>query len=214
MGEPHGGRNRDNSNSMQLYWRPGTAAFAADAALGEIDVPYERILVERDSAGNVPEDYLRINPMGQVPTLVDDSLVLPEVAAILLYLADRYPEAALAPASRAPFYRWLVFLTNTLQPALMRHFYPERFGTEGVRLAADGQLRHVYDVIDSELNGRRWLAGEQRSAADLLLFMLTEWGSELEPAAWARPNLRAHFERTLELASVRQAVADHGMGLP
>jgi hypothetical protein len=65
---------------MQLYWRPGTAAFAADAALGEIDVPYERILVERDSSGNVPAEYLRINPMGQVPTLVDESLVLPEVA--------------------------------------------------------------------------------------------------------------------------------------
>jgi glutathione S-transferase len=201
-------------NPMQLYWRPGTAAFAADAALVEIDVPYERILVERDSEGNVPEDYLRINPMGQVPTLVDDSLVLSEVAAILLYLADRYPEARLAPASRAHFYRWLIFLTNTLQPALMRHFYPERFGTEGVRSAADGQLRRVYDVIESELNGRRWLVGEERSAADLLLFMLTEWGSELEPSAWARPNLRAHFERTLELASVRQAVAVHRMDLP
>lgn len=69
-------------------------------------------------------------------------------------------------------------------------------------------------MIDSELNDRRWLVGEERSAADLLLFMLTEWGSELEPSAWARPNLRAHFERTLELASVRQAVADHRMDLP
>ena len=199
---------------MQLYWRPGTAAFAADAALGEIDVPYERILVERDSSGNVPAEYLRINPMGQVPTLVDESLVLPEVAAILLHLADRYPEARLAPVARAPFYRWLVFLTNTLQPALMRHFYPQRFGTEGVRSAADAQLQHLYDVVENELDGHRWLAGEERSAADLLLFMLTEWGNELEPSAWARPNLRGHFERTLELASVRQAVSDHGMSAP
>ncbi len=199
---------------MQLYWRPGTAAFAADAALREIDVPYERVLVERDSSGNVPEDYLRLNPMGQVPTLVDDSLVLPEVAAILLYLADRYPEARLATAPRGHFYRWLIFLTNTLQPALMRHFYPERFGTEGVRLAADGQLRQLYDLIETELNGRHWLVGGERSAADLLLFMLTEWGSELEPAAWTRPNLRAHFERTLDLESVRRAVADHRIDLP
>jgi len=199
---------------MQLYWRPGSAAFAADAALGEIGVSYERILVERDSSGNVPEDYLRVNPMGQVPTLVDDSLVLPEVAVILLYLADRYPEARLAPAPRADFYRWLVFLTNTLQPALMRHFYPERFGTEGVGPAADRQIHHVYDLIDRALDGRRWLAGDERSAADLMLFMPTEWGGELEPAAWGRPNLRAHFERTLELASVRQAVTDHGMNVP
>jgi len=199
---------------MQLYWRPGTAAFAADAALGEIGVPYERVLVERDASGSVPADYLRINPMGQVPTLVDDSLVLPEVAAILLYLADRYPEARLAPASRAEFYRWLVFLTNTLQPALMRHFYPDRFGTEGVLFAADRQLHQLYDVVERALDGRRWLAGDERNAADLMLFMLTEWGGELEPSAWARPNLRAHFERTLELSSVQQAVADHGMTVP
>jgi glutathione S-transferase len=57
---------------------------------------------------------------------------------MLLYLADRYPEARLAPASRAHFYRWLAFLTKTFLPALMRHFCPERFGTEGVGSAADG----------------------------------------------------------------------------
>jgi glutathione S-transferase len=107
-----------------------------------------------------------------------------------------------------------VFLTNTLQPALMRHFYPERFGTEGVRSAADAQLHHLYDVVENELNGHRWLAGEERSAADLLLFMLTEWGNGLDPPAWARPNLRGHFERTLELTSVRQAASDHGMSVP
>jgi glutathione S-transferase len=140
--------------------------------------------------------------------------VLPEVAAILLYLADRYPEAQLAPAARADFYRWLVFLTNTLQPALMRHFYPERFGTQGVRAAADAQLGRLYDVVESELDGRRWLVGEGRSAADLMLFMLTEWGSALERAAWDRPHLRAHFERTLELPAVRQAATDHGMDTP
>jgi glutathione S-transferase len=199
---------------MQLYWRPGTAAFAADAALAEIGLEYERILVQRDAAGNVPDEFRRINPLGQVPVLVDGSLVLPEVAAILLHLADHHPRARLAPACRASFYRWVVFLTNTLQPALMRHSYPERFGTEGVRAAADAQLRHLFDVIEGDLDGRRWLAGDERSAADLLLFMLTEWGAGLQPAAWQRPNLRAHFERTLELASVRQAVADHGMAVP
>ncbi len=196
---------------MELYWRPGTSAFAADAALAELGIPYERVLIDRDEAGEVPESYRRLNPMGQVPTLVDGETVVSEVAAILLYLADRYPQARLAPAERASFYRWIVFLTNTLQPALMRCFYPERFGTEGVESAADAQVRQVFEIVERELSGREWLVGDERSAADLLLFMLSAWGGELEPSATDQPNLRAHFARTAELESVRRAMAAHGM---
>ncbi len=84
---------------MQLYWRPGTAAFAAYAALGEIGLPCARILMERDSSGNVPDDYLRSNPMGQVPTLIDGPLVLPEVATI--QSAGRSAESRAPATSRA-----------------------------------------------------------------------------------------------------------------
>ena len=208
---------------LRLYWRPGTAASAPHAALAEIGVPYELIRVERETAQTDP-DYLALNPLGVVPTLVvptlsDGDLVLTESAAILLYLADCYPEAGLVPAQpvaseRAQFYRWLVFMTNTLQTTLLRFLYPERYGTEGVGEIAAADAATYFDLIDRELDGRAWLVGEQRTAADLFLFMLTRWGRRLEPAAWERPNLRSHFLRTLELPGVRRMIDESDLELP
>src|SRR4051794_18244126 len=102
---------------------------APHAALAEIGVDYRLVEIGRDEAQS-DEKYRALNPLGVVPTLLDEErgLVLPESAAILLYLGDRYPESQLAPADRADYYRWLVFLTNTVQTAMLRWFYPERYG--------------------------------------------------------------------------------------
>ena len=151
-----------------------------------------------------------------MPTLVDGDLVVCESAAILLYLADRFPEARLAPAGedRAQYYRWLVFLTNTVQTSMLRFFYPERYGGATVaEVAAEEAGRH-FDLLDRELAGRDWLAGGHRTGADLFAFMMTRWGRRLEPAAWERPSLRAHFLRTLALPGVSRMIAEQGLDLP
>lgn len=200
---------------MRLYWRPGTASMAPHAALAEIGVEYELVEVDRTTAQTDPA-YLALNPLGVVPTLVDGDLVLPEAAAILLHLADRFPEARLAPAGaeRPHFYRWLVFLTNTVQTAMLRFLYPERYGDEGVRRLAAAEAARHFDLLDRELAERDWLVGAERSAADLFLFMLVRWGRRLEPPAWERDNLRAHFRRTLALPGVRRMVSEQGLELP
>ena len=174
-------------SKLRLHWLPGTAAMAPHAALAEIGVEYDLVRVQRDEDGQSPPEYLALNPSGRVPTLEDGELVLTESAAILLHLADRYPEARLAPPDRAELYRWLIFMTNTVQTALMRFIYPE---------------------------GRDWLVGDHRTAADLFLFMLTRWGRRLDPPAWDSPNLRAHFLRTLELPGIRRMVEEEGLELP
>ena len=199
---------------MRLHWRPGTASMAPHAALAEIGVDYELALVELDEDEQPPAAYLRLNPWGRVPTLEDGDLVLTESAAILLHLADEYPDARLAPADRARFYPRLVFLTNTLQPAMMRFFYPERYGSAGVAEAAAAEARREFERIDGELDGREWLAGEHRTAADLYLFMITRWGRRLDPPAWDLPNLRAHFARTYALPGVRRMVEEQGLEMP
>ena len=78
---------------FRLYWRPGSAAMAPHAALAELGLEYELVEIERDKAQSSPE-YLALNPLGVVPTLVDGDLVLTESVAILLHLADRFPEGA------------------------------------------------------------------------------------------------------------------------
>jgi glutathione S-transferase len=202
--------------ALILYWRPGTASMAPHAALAEIGCDYELVLVEREQA-QTDASYLALNPLGVVPTLVDEAAgrVLTESAAILLHLGDRYPEARLAPADRAEYYRWLVFLTNTTQTALLRFFYPERFGG-GDAVAASGasDAQRAFDVVERSLEGREWIAADHRSGADLFLFMLTRWGRRLDPAAWDRPGLRAHFANTLALPGVRRMIDEQGLDLP
>ena len=203
---------------MRLHYLPGTAAMAPHATLAEIGVPYELVRVERDEHGRSSDAYLALNPFGKIPTLEDADLVLTESAAICLHLADRFPDARLAPRVGSPerpeLYRWLLWLTNTVQTAQLRHFYPHRYGTEGVKEAADAELHEHYDHVDGQLTGRDWLVGEGRSVADLFLFMLTRWGRNLEPPAWERPNLRAHWLRTLELPGVRKMIDEQGLELP
>jgi glutathione S-transferase len=203
---------------MRLHYAPGSAAMAPHATLAEIGVAYELVLVERDESGRPSNEYFALNPWGKIPTLEDGDLVLTESAAICLHLAERFPEARLAPPpatrERSELYRWLLWLSNTVQMTQLRHFYPYRYGTEGVKDAADADLAAHYDLIDAYLDGREWLVGDERTVADFFLFMLTRWGRNLEPAAWERPNLRAHFLRALELRGPRAAIEEQGLELP
>ena len=203
---------------MRLHFLPGTAAMAPHATLAEAGVPYELVRVERDEDGRVSAEYLALNPWGKIPTLEDGDLVLTESAAICLYLAEKFPDARLAaPAGtreRTELYRWLFWLSNTVQSTLMRHFYPERYGSAGVEEAADRDLAEFFDLIDRQLDGRDWLVGEERTVADLFLFMLTRWGRFLEPAAWDRANLRAHWLRVFELPGPQRVFEQQELPLP
>jgi glutathione S-transferase len=206
-------RYRRSVQPTILYWRPGSAAMAPHAALAEIGRDYELVRIEREEAQSSAA-YRALNPLGVVPTLVDGDLVVTESVAILLYLCDRYPEARLAPPDRTQLYRWLVFMTNTVQMTHLRQIYPERYGEAGVREHAEADLQACYDVIERELEGREWLVGEHRTAADLFLFMLVRWARRIDPPAWDRPNLRAHWMRTLALSGVRRMVEEQELDIP
>jgi glutathione S-transferase len=203
---------------MRLHYAPGTAAIAPHAALAEIGVPYELVLVERDENGRPSDDYFALNPWGRIPTLEDGDLVLTESAAICLHLGERFPNASLVPPAgtrdRSELYRWLLWLSNTVQTAQLRYFYPHRYGAEGVKEAAEAELYEHHALIDGHLAGREWLVGEERTVADLFLFMLARWGRFLEPAAWERPNIRAHWLRTLALPGVTTMIEEQALELP
>ena len=203
---------------MRLHYLPGTAAMAPHATLAEIGVEYELVRVERDADDRPSAEYLALNPWGKIPTLEDGDLVLTESAAICLYLSDSFPDARLAPRvgtrERAELYRWMLWLSNTVQMTAMRHFYPERYGGEGVEEAANAELGGHFDRIDVHLADREWLIGDARTVADFFLFMLTRWGRFLEPAAWDRPNLRAHWLRTLHTDGARRMLEEQGLDVP
>ena len=120
-----------------LYYTTNSAAMGSHAALEEIGAPFELHFVDLTEPRS-PE-YLKLNPHGKVPTLVDDGApqekrVIYQSAAILLYLADRHPDDRLAPSPGTPerglCYQWLFFMAEALQTSYMMHFYSERWSTD------------------------------------------------------------------------------------
>lgn len=173
---------------ITLHYLPGAASFAVHTLLRELQAPFTLQLVDRANGGHKSPEYLKLNPNGLIPVLVDGELVLYETAAILLHLADTHPAAALAPplgsAERAHYYKWMLWLSNTLQATLIHYFYPERCVDEGntegaaqVKAHAEAKVVALLQQIDAQLagHGGPWLLGTRYNAADPLAFMLCRW---------------------------------------
>ncbi len=182
-----------------LYYSPGTASMAVHLALLEIGVPFrlERVDFEQQAQRN--ETYLRLNPLGQVPTLVIDGQPHTESAALLMMLADRHPEARLAPLpgtpSRNHWFQWLVFLSNALGANFRHWFYPPDLGAAehplAVRAALQARIEGVWTLIDNHLATRGpYLLGDQVSAADLQLIMYMRWSRNMPRSALDWPALK------------------------
>ena len=200
----------------QLHYYPSTAAMVPHIVLEEIGVPYQRVLVDRLQNAHKAPDYLQLNPNGLIPVLVDGDLVLYETAAICLHLSDMHPDARLVPplgtAGRAHFYKWLMWLTNTLQATLITYFYPERSvapgnaaGAAEVKAQAEAKVGGLLDQLDAELarHGGPWFAAEQYSALDPYVFTLCRWTRNFQsPAARTRPHLGPYLQRILARPAV------------
>ena len=169
-----------------LYWSPGSASMAPHGALEEAGARYELKLVNTDEGAQRDPAYLKLNPNGKVPTLVvDGRFVMFESAAITQFIADRHPEARLAPGpdemARGHFYQWMAHLTNSVQPAMLRYYYPERHtadagGTDPVAAKATEEIATLWGRVDRHLAaGGPFLLGERFSAADIFAYMLSTW---------------------------------------
>ena len=207
----------------QLHYFPGNASLLPHMMLREIGAPFELRLVDRRSNAQKSPEYLKLNPNGRIPVLVDGDLVLFETAAVALYLADKHPEAGLAPPvgtpQRAHFYKWMVHLTNTPQTEYRPWFYPEEHvGEEAaaatVKSTAEKRLYAIFDRISAQLGDGPWLLGDRFSAADLFLFMLIRWGRLMARPPRALPNLNALGERVLARPAVQAAIEAEGLKAP
>jgi glutathione S-transferase len=190
--------------------------------LEEIGQAYELVLVDRAKNAQKSRAYLKINPNGRIPALVDGDLVLFEAAAIVLHLVDQHPEAGLAPKvgtpERARFYQWMIFLTNSLQEELMIWQYPERLAGVGagaaevVKRGAEKRAEAYLDVIEQHLkaNGPLFL-GETLSAADFYLVMLARWARPMSNPPRSRPNVARLLDMVTSLSAVRRAYASEGV---
>lgn len=206
-----------------LYYFPGNASLLPHMALREIGVPFELRLVDRSQDAQHSAEYLKLNPNGLIPVLVDGNLVLFETAAITLHLADQHPNAGLAPPpgtpERAQFYKWMVHLTNTPQAEYRVWFYPwqhvaDPAAADSVKQASGERLGHMFDVIANQLGDGPWLLGERFSAADLFLLMLVRWGREMPHPPRNVAQLANHAQRVLAQPAVQATFAAEGLAEP
>lgn len=215
----------------QLHYYPGTASMAPHILLQELGAPFELVLVDRMANAHKSAAYLRLNPNGLLPVLQDGDLVLYETAAVLLHLVDSHPHAGLVPPlgspERAQFYKWLMWLTNTLQANLILYFYPERYvdegnvaGAEQVKFHTQARIGQMLGQLDQLLASHSgpWILGESYSALDPFAFMLGRWtrgftGPASQPAR-DYPHLGAHLRRMLERSAVKRVMAAEQLQQP
>ncbi|MGE0331618.1 MAG: glutathione S-transferase family protein [Ramlibacter sp.] len=213
---------------IQLHYYPSTAAMIPHILLEELGVPYERVLVDRAVDAHKAPAYLKLNPNGLLPALTDGDLVLYETAAIVLHLCDTHPQAALAPAlgtaQRAHFYKWLMWLTNTLQSALIIYFYGERWMNEGnaagaaeLKANAQKKIGAMIDQLDAHLvgHGGPWFMGADYTALDAYVFTLCRWTRNFSAApARERPHLGPYLQRVLARPAVQRVFANEKLAPP
>lgn len=155
---------------MKLYYWPKTRAFRALWMLEEVGVPYELVHVNLRTGEQDTTDFHHVNPLCKVPALDDNGVQVAESGALMLYLAERFPDAKLGPAIGDPlrgrFLQWLFFTPGCLEPAMAE----KMTGASGNSFSFGwGSLERVKQAIDAALDENEWLLGDRFSAADLML---------------------------------------------
>jgi glutathione S-transferase len=212
---------------ITLHYHPGNANLAPHIVLEELGVPFELVLVDRGKGAHKSAEFLKLNPNGKIPVLVDGDLVLFETAAICLHLVDSHPAVHLAPPlatpERAHFYKWLIWSTNTLQAMLMHFFYGDRLVDDGnatgaaqVKAHAEAQIGGMLEILDRELASHRkpWLLGDAYTAIDPYVLMLSRWTRSFGRPARSLPNLGPYLQRVLARPAVQRAFATEKLAPP
>ena len=219
---------------IQLHYYPSNASMIPHIVLEELGIPFELVLVDRSQNLHKSADYLKLNPNGKIPTLVQTisgqpDLVLYESDAICLHLSDTHPQALLAPAlgspARAHCYKWLLWLSNTFQPDIMMYYYPERYLAsgdpeviKGVSQQAETRMGGHLAQLDTELERNSpgpWLLGAEFSILDPYLFTLCRWTRNFTAhPARSYPHLGPYLQRMLARPAVQRVLATEQLAPP
>jgi glutathione S-transferase len=198
---------------MDLYFSPLACSLATRIALYEAGT--EAIYLEVDPKTKVVQqdgsDFRGVNPLGLVPTLrTDDGLVLTENAAILQYVADRFPNAGISAASgmeRSRLHQWLCFIGTELHKGLFVPVLDKTAPAEMKSHVISKGLSRL-DYLDNYLKGRQFLL-DHFSVADAYLVTVINWTMATPPIELAKwPNVKAYYERLRSRPSIAKAVAE------
>ena len=200
---------------MKLYGVPPTRALRVLWAIRELGLECELVPVNLLAGEGQKPEFKRLNPAGKLPVLVDGDFVLTESAAIVLYLAEKYPEKGLLPTDlkeRAQAYRWIMFAMTELEQPLWRMAKHNNIYPPEKRIPADIELARedfvaMAKVLEKHMEGRQFVVGNRFGAADCVTVYLMDWAN-LHNLLDDLPNLRAYMDRLYARPAAPVRIAD------
>ncbi|HTF36332.1 MAG TPA: glutathione S-transferase family protein [Myxococcota bacterium] len=187
---------------MQLYEFAPTRSIRVRWTLQELGLEFESVPVNMIAGEHRSPEFLKINPAGKLPVLVDGELVLTESVAIVLYLAEKYSDKGLVPTNlgqRAQLNRWLLFAATELEQPLWRiarhtTLYPEDRRLPGDIVLAREEFGAMADVLEEHMSGRQFVVGDTVTVADFVVAYTLDWANEVRLLD-DFPQLQAYMER-------------------
>jgi glutathione S-transferase len=176
------------AHALRFYTNPQSRGQIVRWMLEEVGAPYETVLLDYGTTMK-SADYLRVNPMGKVPAITHNDVVVTECAAICAYLADAFPAAGLAPAldARADYYRWMFFAAGPIEAVFTAKAIGWVVPEDKQGMAGFGTFDLAIDTVEKAITGKTFIAGGTFSAADVYVasmidFMISFKLLELRPA--------------------------------
>jgi glutathione S-transferase len=198
---------------MTLYWWPRTRALRAIWMLEEAGVPYRRVAVDLSAGAHRTDEFRRINPMMKLPALTDGEAAVAESGAICAYVAERVPEAGLAPPLGDPlrgrYLQWMFFSGNCVEPSFTQTFL--KFDLPPTQ-AGWGTAEKVFDVLEQAVAPGPWLLGERFSAADVLIGSDLRFAVDVFKFLPERPAFRAYIDRCTARPAFQRALKIEAAG--
>lgn len=207
--------------TFTLYYAPGTCALASHIVLEQAAADYAAIRLDLPAAQQLTPEYLAINPKGRVPALVTERGVLTETPAVLLYLAQTFPQAELAPFNDpfalAELQAVNSYLCSTVHVAHAHRRRAQRWADDAAAQQAmqakvAQNMTECFSWIEREMLRGPWVMGSAYTVADPYLFTLASWlkGDGVDIAQF--PRVAEHSQRMRQLPAVQRVLPLHGMG--
>ena len=191
---------------ITLYHNPRSRSASARVLLEALAVPYAVQTIDFAAGENRRPDFLALNPLGKLPTLVHGEVVVTEQVAITIYLADRFPDAGLAPALddplRGPYLRWMAFYAACFEPAVVDHAFKREPLDPATSPYRDYEA--VIGALAAQLARGNYLLGGRLTAADLLWGTALKWTTDFGIVP-KRPEFVAYMQRIAALPAMVRA---------
>lgn len=199
----------NTQQTLVFFHSPNSRSAGVRILLEELGADFELRVLNMKAGEQRSPAYLAVNPMGKVPAVLHNGVLVTEQVALYVYLADLFAQAKLAPAIgdplRGPYLRWIAFYGSCFEPAVVDR--AQKHPPAPMAMSPYGDFDLLFNTLTDQLAAGPWLLGERFTAADVLWGTALEWttGFGLVPEA---PVIRAYIERVTARDAVQRAKAE------